>query len=113
MMIEAYHFGCIVINGKEYTSDVIIYPDRVDSTWWRSSGHKLYVEDLEDVLREKPDVLIVGMGDPGLMKVLPETEARLKSEGIRLIAKPTEEACSIYNKLLKGKKVIAALHLTC
>ena len=112
-MIEAYHFGCILIDGEEYTSDVIIYPDKIDSTWWRRDGHKLCVEDLKDVLREKPDVLVVGMGKPGLMKVLPETETYLKSEGIQLIAKPTEDACKIYNKFSKGKKVIAALHLTC
>ncbi len=113
MVIEAYNFGRITIDGKTYTSDVIIYPDRVDSTWWRSSGHELRIEDLRNVIQEKPDVLVVGMGNPGLMKVLPETETRLKSEGIKLIAKPTEEVCKIYNKLLKGKKVIAALHLTC
>ncbi len=94
-------------------SDVIIYPDRVDSTWWRQKGHELCIEDLTDVIQEKPDVLVVGMGNPGLMKVLPETEVRFKSEGIQLIVKPTEEACRIYNKLLKEKNVIAALHLTC
>lgn len=112
-MIEAYRFGCIRINGQEYTSDVLVFPDRVLSSWWRKIGHELCVEDLKDVIREKPDVLVVGMGKPGLMKVLPETEARLNAEGIQLIAKPTEDACRIYNKLLTGKKVIAALHLTC
>lgn len=113
MVIEAYNFGRITIDGKTYTSDVIVYSDRIDSQWWRVRGHELCVEDLSGVIQEKPDVLVVGIGYPGLMKVLPETEARFKSEGIQLIAKPTEDACRIYNKLLKEKKVIAALHLTC
>ena len=112
-MINAYQFGRICINEQEYTSDVIIYPDKVDSTWWRRKGHKLYIEDLKDVLQEKPEILVVGMGMPGLMKVLPETKTYLESKGIQLIAKPTDEACKTYNKLSKGKKVIAVLHLTC
>jgi hypothetical protein len=29
MKIEAYEFGRIVYGGKTYTSDLIIYPDRV------------------------------------------------------------------------------------
>lgn len=112
-MIEAYRFGYIVIKGQEYTFDVLVFPDRVLSSWWRHRGHELCVADLEDVIQEKPDVLVVGMGKSGLMKVLPETEARLNAEGIQLIAKPTEDACRIYNDLVKEKKVIAALHLTC
>jgi hypothetical protein len=28
-MIDAYHFGWMVVDGKAYTSDVIIFPDRV------------------------------------------------------------------------------------
>jgi hypothetical protein len=32
--IESYHFGEIVIDGRRYSSDVIIYPDRVEGQWW-------------------------------------------------------------------------------
>lgn len=34
MIVDDYSFGRIKVGGKEYTSDVIIYPDRVDSSWW-------------------------------------------------------------------------------
>lgn len=33
MKIDHYSFGKIIINGKTYPSDVIIYPDSVDSSW--------------------------------------------------------------------------------
>jgi hypothetical protein len=33
MIIEEYSFGRIKVAGKEYTCDVIILPDRVDSSW--------------------------------------------------------------------------------
>ncbi len=112
-MIDSYDFGEIVIDGKTYTSDVIIYPDRVNSNWWRKESHKLCVEDLEDVLDEIPDIIIVGTGSPGLMQVLPETEKLIKSKGIMLIIHPTKEACQVYNQLSTSQKVIALLHLTC
>ena len=112
-MIDSYDFGEIVIDGKRYTSDVIIYPDRINSSWWRKQGHELGVNDLEDALDKKPDVIVVGTGSPGLMKVLPETEKLITSKGIKLIVQPTKEACKTYNQLSSSQKVIALLHLTC
>ncbi len=35
MKISDYSFGNITINGETYTKDVIIYPDRIFSLWWR------------------------------------------------------------------------------
>jgi hypothetical protein len=112
-MIDSYEFGVIVINGRRYSSDVIIYPDRVKNDWWRKEGHQLCIDDLEDVTEEKPEVIVVGKGDPGLMRVLPETEEYIKSKGIQLIIQSTQEACKAYNQLSSSKKVIALLHLTC
>lgn len=113
-MIDSYDFGQIVINGRRYTSDVIVFPDRVRDSWWRREGHRLHVEDIEGAVQEeKPEVLVVGTGYSGLMKVLPETENYLKSKGIELIVQSTREACKTFNSLVKSKKVIAALHLTC
>jgi hypothetical protein len=111
--IEKYHFGRVVIEGRTYTSDVIVYADRVTSNWWRREGHELSVEDLTDVFREKPDVLVVGTGSPGLMRILPETRLRLEEEKIELIAKPTEEACALFNVLQTKREAVACLHLTC
>ncbi|MBU0456347.1 MAG: hypothetical protein KKA99_06215 [Gammaproteobacteria bacterium] len=112
-MINSYRFGKIVIDGKTYTSDVIVYPDRVDSSWWRKVGHELNICDIEEIVKEAPEVLIVGCGNPGLMKVLEETRDFIESRGIKLISESTEEACKIYNRLYPTKKVVAALHLTC
>jgi hypothetical protein len=112
-MIGSYDFGHIVIDGKTYTSDVIIYPDKVNGSWWRKEGHELCIDDLEDVLDKKPETIVVGTGNPGLMKVLPETEKSIKSKGIKLIVQPTKEACQTYNQLSSSQKIIALLHLTC
>jgi len=113
-MIDSYDFGRIVIDGKKYTSDVIIFPNRVMGGWWRKEGHGLHISDLGEVLKEQVEVLIVGTGYSGLMKVPTETKEFMKREGFELIIQPTREACKTYNGLVEsGKRVIAALHLTC
>jgi hypothetical protein len=112
-IIDSYEFGVIVINGRRYSSDVIIYPDRIKDDWWRKEGHQLCIDDLEDVIEENPDVIVVGKGNPGLMRVLPETEEYIKSKGIKFIIQSTKEACKTYNQLSSSQKVIALLHLTC
>ena len=123
-MIESYEFGVMVIDGKRYTSDVIVLPERVLDGWWRKEGHKVHVEDLEEILRHKPkpEMLVVGTGYYGLVKIPPEVENILESHGIDLVAQPTREACQTFNKLLqnnlsvnkpKRKVIVGAFHLTC
>ena len=111
--IEDYHFGSIKVDGRTYTDDIKIVDGRVVPDWWRIEGHKIAVADIEDILKAKPDVLVVGKGDPGLMEVLPETEERLEELDILLIAKPTTEAVKTYNSMLGQRKVAFAAHLTC
>jgi len=113
MAIEKYDFGELLVDGVTYHSDVIIYPDRVDSSWWRKEGHQLQPADLQGVLAAAPEVLVVGTGYSGCMQVLRETEELLKRAGIELVAVPTEQACQRYNALRGKRRVVAALHLTC
>ena len=112
-IIDSYRFGLVVINGKNYTSDVIIFPDRVKDNWWKKKGHQLCLDDIADVIAEKPEVLIVGTGASGLMKVLPEVEKAVDTTGIELITESTDKACHTYNQLCQSQRVVAALHITC
>ena len=112
-MIDSYSFGSMVIDGKEYTSDLIIYPDHVQSSWWRIEGHRLDVEDIKEILEARPEVLVVGTGASGLVEIPEETEKHIGSKRIRLIAQRTEEAYKTFNELSKSKRVIGAFHLTC
>ncbi len=113
MKIDSYSFGKIVINGKTYPSDVIIYPGRVDASWWRKEGHLLQTADLADVLSAKPDVLIIGTGYAGVMRVPRETIDRIAEAGIEVKVERTTKAVALYNELQGKQTVIAALHITC
>ena len=111
--INSYRFGQIVINGKNYTSDVIIFPDRVQGEWWRDDSHRLTPKDITGIMKENPEILLVGTGASGMMRVLPEVEREAEARNIQLIVQPTSEACELYNQLSPTQKVVAALHLTC
>ena len=111
--IDSYHFGQVVIGGKKYSSDVIIFPDRIQDIWRRNKSHELTLEDIRGAMNENPEVLIVGTGASGLMRVLPDVQKELEARDIKLIMEPTGEACDIYNQLSRLQRVIAALHLTC
>ena len=111
--IDTYRFGRIVINGHNYTSDVIIFPDRVQGEWWRDDSHRLALKDVAGIINENPEILLVGTGASGMMRVLPEVEQAAKARNIKLIIQPTGEACQTYNQLSPTQRVAAALHLTC
>jgi hypothetical protein len=84
-IIDSYNFGQVVVNGKRYTSDVIIFPDRVRDNWQRKTSHQLCLGDIAEVMTESPEVLVVGTGASGLMKVLPEVKEAVDARGIKLI----------------------------
>lgn len=113
-MIESYRFGRITINGIDYRRDLIIFPDRIMEDWWREDGHLLKPKDIEEVLDFQPDVFVVGQGVFGRMKVTDQARMLLKEKNIELIADKTGAAKDAFNRLAnQGKKVVAALHLTC
>ncbi len=112
--ISAYRFGSIEIEGKTYTSDVIISRHHVKDSWWRQEGHRLAIADLDEVISDQLEVLVVGTGDYGRMKVPVETRKYLESRGIGFFCLPTRDAVKEFNRLQqKYARIVAALHLTC
>ena len=111
--IQVYSFGRIVIDDVVYNRDVIIFPDRVRSNWWRRAGHILAIEDLVEVLEGDPEILILGRGAFGRMKVSDDVRELISERGIELIVLRTEDAGKAYNELRERRRVIAALHLSC
>ncbi len=112
-MIESYRFGAVVIDGHEYTEDVIVFPDRVSPHWWRKEGHLLQLEDLQEALADRPEVLIVGSGTQERMRVAQEVVTCTRELGIELLVFETRTACRTFNELSPRRRAVAALHLTC
>lgn len=111
MTIEAVAYGEIVLQGKTYYSDVVV--------WW--NGRKALLEKthiidltlLERILKPKPEALVIGVGLEGSVRILPEVREQLKKRGIKLFMDKTRNAVDIYNGLLaQGKKAVAIMHVT-
>jgi putative phosphoribosyl transferase len=112
--IDDYSFGHITVDGRQFEKDLIILGEDIKDNWWRKDGHSLAIEDLSDVIQYKPDILIVGTGQSGQMKIDQQTKDALQKQGIELIACETAKAVERFNKeLQKQTKVAGAFHLTC
>jgi hypothetical protein len=112
-MISAYTYGKMTIDDKTYPSDLVIYPDSsIDAHWWRDKPHQVGVDDVQDMVAERPDYLIIGTGEAGSLSVPAETQHYIQSQGVRLVFVPTDCAYEMYNALCPQKRVIGAFHLT-
>ncbi|MCP2520579.1 Mth938-like domain-containing protein [Candidatus Aminicenantes bacterium AC-335-B20] len=113
MIIKSYTFGQMIVNDRKYTSDLIIFPDRIKDSWWRKKGHSLCKEDIKEILSEKPEVLIIGTGFYGIMKVPDDLREFIKEQGIELYIEKTKKAVTLFNEMFQSKKTVGAFHLTC
>jgi hypothetical protein len=113
MHIDHYDFGAIVIDGETFRNDLLIWPGRIKSNWWRREAHFLQLDDVAEALTANPQVLVVGMGAYGRMEVDPALAAYLQDQRVDLRAHPTREACQMINDLSGRRRLAAALHLTC
>lgn len=114
MMIENFSFGNIVVNGITYTNDIKIIQGKVIPIWWRKSGHQVNIDDIQDIIDAKPDILVLGKGKPGMMKSTLSLCDFLKQNDMDLIEEKTSKAIKTFNRLFKqGRNVCAGFHLTC
>ena len=113
MKIDSYKFGGMVIDGQQYTADLIIFADYVKADWWREQGHLLQPEDLVGIDLAKIQKLIVGQGKPGLMKVAKSIKELCEKNQVELISTSSKKAVDIYNSIADKSSAVALFHLTC
>ncbi len=114
IFITAYEFGRMIVGETEHHNDLKILGGKVVSSWLRKEGQVVDVEDVDDILSAKPEVFVVGMGDPGNMRVSIPLRAALAGARIELIEEPTAHAITTFNRLRKsGRSVAGAFHLFC
>jgi hypothetical protein len=114
MKIQSYRFGHIEIDGKSYGKDVKLIGERVVPNWWRSTGHRVELSDVEDLLDADAEVCIFGTGASGLVRVSDAVKSAFESRSVKVLIERTESACNTYNRLTEeGKKLVAGFHLTC
>ena len=113
-MITDFSFGRIVANGQTFNHDIKIIQGILVPEWWRKRGHSVEIEDVQDALDTKPEILVIGKGQPGYMQTAEPLKQHLVEMNVRLIEAPTAQAIETFNRLLQeGKTVCGGFHVGC
>jgi glucokinase len=111
-------FGEVVVGEKTYTGDVCITVDgNVKKRKKRlareeyHTAHTLGPKELEKLCKGGPEVVFVGTGESGSLKVSEDALRFLSQRSIQCKALPTPELAEAYNK--SNKRKAAVIHVTC
>jgi len=86
-----------------------------EQAWSARKGHTVKPHKLGLVLRADVDVLVIGNGVYGKLKITQAARKVVRKAGIEeLIVEKTPDACATYNRLMReGKRVAFLAHGTC
>lgn len=119
MHIDSTKFGNVTIDGKKY-NQVLIAGDRIMERDYNSlkelfnTSHKIGKWEVERLLEESPEIIVIGTGQDGAMKINKEIINDFENKKIEVISDITPKAIEIYNKKTEqGKRVNALIHTTC
>ena len=107
--IRAYEPGNITINNDHYQSSMIVTPKQLVSDWPPQTIAELLTAHLQDLLIDKPEVILLGTGS---QCVFPEQDvlAPIRTQQIGLEIMDTAAACRTFNVLMaEGRQVVAGL----
>lgn len=117
--INSVEWGKIKINGQEF-GQVLIVDDQVlerDSEKLHQlfdTTHKIGDWEVEQLVADNPEVIVVGNGWGGILKINEKLKIKIERLGIEVKFLKTPRAVEEYNKLVaEGKKVNALIHTTC
>jgi len=118
MSIDATEFGSITIDGKTYDHDVIIrLSGKIERRRKRLSkekygtSHVISKEEAKFVFEDGCDLLVVGTGQQGNVRLSSEAEAYFDKKGCRVLLEPTPDAIGAFSQSAANK--IALMHVTC
>lgn len=117
--INSTQFGNVVIDNKKYNQVLIIGDSVMERDYQKleelfNTSHEIGDWEIEELLKQKPEIMVIATGQSGAMKVDKEFIDEITKKGIEVITDITPKAIEIYNeKVKKGKRVNALIHTTC
>lgn len=110
--INSVKFGEITIDKKIYYSDMIVWWD--GKIEYREKSHEFGMSEFLRLLGRKPEMIVIGRGMSGVVKVLEEVEQTAKDKGVEIFKDLSPKAAEMFNGFVADKKhVVAVLHSTC
>jgi hypothetical protein len=116
--IAEFTFGSIIVEGKKYRRDILIFADgtvkKRKGGFLMFGSHKIKKQELEELSQGQPEIIIIGTGTDGAAHIAPEAESWAKEKNLNLLVQPSYDAVARVNELAEQKKKVAALiHITC
>ena len=118
MTIEDTKFGSITIDGKTYEHDVIVrLSGKVEKRKKKLSkeqygtSHIISKDEAKFIFEDGCDVLIVGAGQEGNVRLSPEASDYFNKKRCKVLLQPTPEAIRSFNQ--SHDKKIGLMHVTC
>jgi hypothetical protein len=116
--VDSFSFGSIVLDGKKYNRDVFLYPDgnikKRKGGFWKFGSHAIKKEEMEELIKSGPDVLIVGTGTDSKAELTSDAKSYLQESKVESVITSSGEAVEKYNQLVaEGRRPAALIHITC
>jgi hypothetical protein len=118
MRIERSEFGNITIDGETYPHDVIISLSgkvrkrkKKLSNEQYGTSHIISKAEAKSVYEKGCDLLIVGAGQEGHVRLSPDASEYLAKNGCAVVVQPTQVAIRTFNQ--STVKKIGLIHVTC
>lgn len=110
--IDSTSFGEIVIDKKTYYSDITVWWD--GKIEYRDKSHVFDMSEFVRIMERKPDTIVIGIGQTGILKLLPEVKQVAEDKKVKIFVEQSPKAIEIFNGFVcSGKKVVAVIHTTC
>jgi hypothetical protein len=115
--VDKFSFGFIVIEGKKYHRDVLIFADgtvkKRKGGFLMFGSHKIKKKEIEELIQGQPETIIVGIGTDSVANIAPDVESWAEEKNLNLLVQPSYDAAAMLNELTEKKKVAALIHITC
>lgn len=109
--ITSYDENTLQVNGKNFSSSLIISSRELKTDWSAQSIETLCTEHFKPIIELNPELVIIGTGNKLVFPPL-ETYAELIKLGVGVEIMDTGAACRTYNVLIsEGRHVVCGLIL--
>ena len=111
-------FGWVKYRDEIYEHDILILADgtirkRNETELMRKFGtlHAVGIEEIKFLMESNPEVIVIGTGQSGELKLTQEARVFIKKTGIRAVEGLSPKACKFFDTLTEKKA--ALIHVTC
>ncbi len=107
--INSTKFGEVTINGRTYYSDVIVFWDgRIE---YVEKDYFIDVDDVMKILENKINILIIGTGQDGSVRVSEKLRELAEDMKIKMFELKTPDAIELFNGFAsQNRRVVAIIH---